>query len=244
MDLSRHEGGKLQPHALEAFDKALGLLDPKDEDDNDLRKLALSRKAVLLTTMGDPARAIGLFNQAVEEFGGDADLCHHLGIACSMLGGEHLPQAVDALREAVRLGHIDSYEPLVSVHTERRDLTHDQWAQFIEEMKACEDAERSFCIQFALSKAMHEIGRYSEAFEHVRVANELQLEQNSPVGHKQHTLQATVQIPAIFTREFLHDYANRRSSSKVPVFIIVRGNFCLLLWVATRLTSIVLTPCV
>lgn len=233
MDLSRHEGGTLQPHALEAFDKALALLDPEDEDDNDLRKMAMFRKAVLLTTMGDPARAIEVFNQAVEAFGGDADLYHHLGIACSMLGGEHLTQAVEALREAARLGHTDSYEPLVSVHAERRDLADDQWVQFIGEMKSCEDAERSFCIQFALSKAMHELRRYAEAFEHVRVANELQLELNPPVGHKQHVFQAAVQIRAIFTREFLHDFANRCSSSKVPVFIIVSGDFIASMWMAT-----------
>lgn len=221
MDFNRHEGGSLQPRALQAFNKALALLDPGDDDDEDLRRVLLTRKGVLHTTMGEPLEAIAAFNAAIEAFGGNGELYHHLGLAYSMASVDYLPEAIEALRNAIRMGNIESYEPLVGAHTERNDLNQEQWNQLIAEMHESSEAGESLYVHFALSKALHNVHRYDEAFQHMRRANEIQLAKNPLIGHKEQVMQAVAQIQTIFTRDFLQAYENKRRSSRAPVFIIV-----------------------
>lgn len=133
-DVRWHEGGKLQPRALEAYEKCLSL-----KPSVELHIMVGQKKGVLLGTMGRIVESLESYERVLEIAHNDEDIAtayYHKGLAYQTLG--RLREAYQALRASLQSkpSYLISYLPLVQTLAELNQTSKEQWVAIMDEIQS------------------------------------------------------------------------------------------------------------
>jgi tetratricopeptide (TPR) repeat protein len=229
-DVRYHDGGTLQPLALEAFQKALATT-----DDDRIKYQVQMRMGMLLKMIGRGEEAVRAHEAAyrlamgVEE---KADALVQHANALGMIGGD-LGGPISLLERALRVypKGVATYYHLVSTRREQNILSKEEWLQLVGDMeKALKSLSKepvktlnlsiSPDIYWAMFLALEAAGRLAEAWAYLEIAHAATIASRDRVTTARAIEEQLQQVQAVFGKSFFPEPNNVGSQSKVPVFII------------------------
>ena len=194
--------------------EALDLLDAIFEAEPD-RVGHLNLKAATLGRLGDFEQALELYRQVLGRAPNQPRVLMSYGHMLKTVG--RLEEAIDAYRKGIAvnpaMGEVWwSLANLKTVRFSEQDIAAMENALGRSDLK---DDDR-FHIEFALGKALHDLGRFEEAFEHYASGNALRREYHPfNVGHLSQLVDRSIEL---FTAEVLESQGG--SSAPDPIFVV------------------------
>lgn len=228
-DVKFHDGGTLQPLALDAFQKAIQHID----SDTVLYQI-YQRMGMLLKMMGRGADAVAAhataFNLAdTPDSKADALLQH--SNALGMMGD--LRGSIELLEKALSLypKGLAVYLPLVSTQKELKEWDKTQWSALVDAMtNALKNASPdgiakklnlkiSPDIYWAMFQALEVLERYHEAWEYLEIAHSATLASRPSVSSVEAMNEQLRQVVSVFQKGMFPE-PSLGYTSRVPIFII------------------------
>jgi tetratricopeptide (TPR) repeat protein len=176
-----------------------------------------SLQAAVLAGIGEYARAIDIYVGVLKEYPGQAKIWLSYGHALKTAG--QVTEGISAYRRALeldsRLGEV--WWSLANLKTYR--FEPGELARMRGQLARADlSAEDRFHLHFALGKALEDLSRYEQSFQHYREGNALR---RAGVHYEPERIRAHVAgAKALFTEEFFAARASAGASANDPIFIV------------------------
>jgi len=174
-------------------------------------------KAVTLTRMSDFEGAAAEYAAVLKNDPNQPGVWISYGNALNVMGRRE--EAIAAYRKPIELvpGHGEAYWSLANLKT-FRFTDSDMEAMFANLMRPDLKGENRSYFHFALGKALEDEGRFEEAFDNYRAANN-QLRATVSYSADENSEQIR-RSKAFFTREFFEKRAGLGSPARDPIFVV------------------------
>lgn len=224
-----HDGGTMQPLALEAFEKALSLTNERP-----LRYLVHQRMGMLLKVMGRGEESINAHDVAFDLATDDLERADALNQKAHTLGMlNRVPQSIEVMEQSIEIypKAISSYLPLVKAHRELKDLDADGWRALVARIKTAikkhsgrskiDQAVTSLGpdIYWAAFEALDALKEHKEAWRFLELAHRVALQTRERASEVEDIEEQLEQVKTVFKPGFFPE-PSIGSDSKLPVFII------------------------
>jgi tetratricopeptide (TPR) repeat protein len=195
--------------------EALPLLDELFEEDGE-QLSHVNLKAATVARLGDFDEAIGLYESVLVRAPKHARVWMSYGHILKTVGRQ--AEGIDAYRKAIdvnpNLG--EAWFSLANLKTVKFDESDIAAMRAALELPELGEEDR-FHLEFALGKAMHDVGNYEEAFTYFAAGNALR-RKSQPYSRKDTTL-AVDRAIATFTRESFEERSGG-CEAQDPIFIV------------------------
>jgi tetratricopeptide (TPR) repeat protein len=173
---------------------------------------------LIVELMGNPAQAIESYMKAEKLQPGDPSTLHDIG-RCYGLKGDH-GGAVEYYRKS--LDADPHYGLALYNYAVSRKFRPDEVDAFIAQVRTAATMDKNTAdggvhanLYYAIGKVLDETGRYEEAFEAFRTANNLRkTERDSP------PMIQFLNAMQTFTREVFNEHAGRGNPTRQPIFVL------------------------
>lgn len=227
-DIRYHDGGTLQPLALEAFRKAISL-----SDDNTVLYQVHQRLGMLLKMMSRGEEAVVEHTIAYElavSAEEKADALQQHAAALGMIGD--LKGSIELLEKSLRIypKGLAAYLPLVAAQKELKQWSPREWSRIVEDMtaaiKSASDSKYKHNkikvpgeIYWAMFQALELLGRFEDAWGYLDIAHKVSLESREKVSSLRQMDDQLQQVVTVFQKSMFPE-PPLGSASKTPVFIV------------------------
>jgi cytochrome c-type biogenesis protein CcmH/NrfG len=174
-------------------------------------------KAASLCRVGEYETAIGIYQEVLDGYPGNARIWLSFGHALKTAG--HQDRAIHAYRKSIELdpGFGEAYWSMANLKTFRFD--DHELAQMREQLgRADLPVEHRLHFEFALGKALEDAAQYLESFQHYEVGNALRLG-TVPYNAKETTARS-IRAMQVYDREFFDSRQGFGTPAPDPIFIV------------------------
>ena len=212
LEVRRHLASALNQQ--ERLDEARAMFETLEQETDDPSLPAM--RAIILDKLGRNAEALTIQERLIESHG---DRPHHwISYGHALRAAGRVPEAIDAYRRAVEADFEcgEAWWGLASI--KKKVFTDEDVARMREALAIAIDVRNSAPLHFALARALHDRGRYEEAFDHYAEGNRQRAES---IGYDARELTAEV---TEVERSVDAAYVSRLGAPPVgdatPVFIV------------------------
>ena len=174
-------------------------------------------QAVVLTTVGEYAQAVGIFAEILAAFPTRARIWLSQGHALSAMG--RTAEGIAAYRQCIRLlpGYGEAYWSLANLKTFRFSAQELQ-AMHAQLERGDLTAEDRIHLEFALGKAQEDAGQYAASFAHYRQGNRLRRSGIAYSAEETHALVARQRD--LYSTEFFRRRSGHGAPARDPIFVV------------------------
>jgi tetratricopeptide (TPR) repeat protein len=178
----------------------------------------LVKIADLLVDSGQTQEALGVYDTAIALDSNNAWLHFNKGVALQVVG--RLDDAKTSYEKARELGPDQIGHYRLTALKKYKSADDPEIAVIKEHTKGTEEDSLFTRIDahFSLFKVYDDLGDYTQAFEHLKIGNELKRSEIQFSLERQH--ETFAKIIALFTPGFLKRFHERKTSSAKPIFIV------------------------
>ena len=174
-------------------------------------------KAVILCRIGDYAPAITIYDRLLAEYPRHARVWMSYGNALKTAGFQD--RAIAAYRKSIELDPAsgEAYWSLSNLKTFRFDA-EEQQAMRRQLQRSDLDAQQRLHFEFAMGKALEDVGEYAQSFQHYEWGNALR-RQTAPYDADENSARLQ-RARRTYTRELFRLRAGLGSAAPDPIFIV------------------------